>query len=122
MSSGIKISKSEAAELFNLDNEFIENLVDASNFITRHFHGSKVDIEELANIKKNTDYNLKISFVPFFIKAIVKTIKDIPIFNSSLSQDGNFIYRKKYFNIGIAVNTDSGLLVPVIKNADTKSI
>ena len=53
VSNGKKISKSEAAELFNLDNEFIENLVDASNFITRHFHGSKVDIEELANIKKN---------------------------------------------------------------------
>ena len=53
VSDGKKISKSEAAKLFNLDNEFIENLVDASNFLTRYFHGSKVDIEELANIKKN---------------------------------------------------------------------
>ena len=52
MSDGKKISKSEATELFNLNDEFIENLVDASNFITRYFHGSKVDIEELANIKK----------------------------------------------------------------------
>ena len=52
VSDGKKISKSEAAKLFNLDNEFIENLVDASNFLTRYFHGSKVDIEELANIKK----------------------------------------------------------------------
>ena len=82
------------------------------------------DLDKIRKLlkKKNTDNNIKISFVPFFIKAIVKTIKDLPIFNSSLSQDGNFIYRKKYFNIGIAVNTDSGLLVPVIKNADTKSI
>jgi len=53
VSDGKRISKSEATKLFNLDNKFIKNLVDASNFITRHFHGSKVDIEELANIKKN---------------------------------------------------------------------
>jgi len=85
------------------------------------------DVTELDKIRKelkqkNTDDNIKISFIPFFIKAIVKTLKELPIFNSSLSNDGKYIYRKKYFNIGVAVNTDNGLLVPVIKNADKKSI
>ena len=50
---GRKITKSSASELFNLDNEFLLNLSDSANFITRHFQGSRVDIEELANIKKN---------------------------------------------------------------------
>ena len=50
---GRKITKSIASELFNLDNEFLLNLSDSANFITRHFQGSRVDIEELANIKKN---------------------------------------------------------------------
>ena len=48
-----KITKSEASKLFNVDDKFITRLTEAANSITRHNHGSKVDIEELANIKKN---------------------------------------------------------------------
>ena len=48
-----KITKSNMSDLFNVDNRFLLNLSNAANFITRHFHSSKVDIEELANIKKN---------------------------------------------------------------------
>jgi len=48
-----KITKSNMSDLFNVDSRFLLNLSDAANFITRHFHNSKVDIEELANIKKN---------------------------------------------------------------------
>ena len=48
-----KLTNSDASKLFNLDNKFLINLSDAANFITRHFHGSGVDVEELANIKKN---------------------------------------------------------------------
>ena len=51
--NGKKITKSMISELFNINNEFLLNLSDAANYITKHFHGSKVDIEELANIKKN---------------------------------------------------------------------
>jgi len=50
---GKKLTKSTISELFNINNEFLLDLSDAANPITRHFHGSKVDIEELANIKKN---------------------------------------------------------------------
>ena len=51
--NGKKITDSKISELFNIDNELLLDLSDASNHITRHFHGSKVDIEALANIKKN---------------------------------------------------------------------
>jgi len=51
--NGKKITKSAISELFNLDSKFLLNLSNAANFITRHFHGSVVDVEELANIKKN---------------------------------------------------------------------
>ena len=50
---GKKITKSMASELFNINSKFLLNLSDAANYITRYFHGSEVDIEELANIKKN---------------------------------------------------------------------
>ena len=49
---GKKLTRSTISELFNINNKFLLNLSDAANYITRHFHGSKVDIEELANIKK----------------------------------------------------------------------
>ena len=51
--NGKKITNSITSELFNINNEFLLDLSDAANHITRHFHGLKVDIEELANIKKN---------------------------------------------------------------------
>jgi biotin synthase len=51
--NGKKLTNSNASKLFNLDNKFLMNLSDAANFITRYFHGSGVDVEELANIKKN---------------------------------------------------------------------
>ena len=50
---GKKITKSKISKLFNVDNVLLLNLSNAANYITRYFHGSKVDIEELANIKKN---------------------------------------------------------------------
>ena len=51
--NGKKLTRSIISELFNINNKFLLNLSDAANYITRHFHGSEVDIEELANIKKN---------------------------------------------------------------------
>ena len=51
--NGKKITESMISELFNIDSEFLLNLSDAANYVTRYFHGSEVDIEELANIKKN---------------------------------------------------------------------
>ena len=51
--NGNGVTKDEASILFNLDNQFMDKLINAANSITRNFHGSKVDIEELANIKKN---------------------------------------------------------------------
>ena len=51
--NGKKLTKNMTSELFNMNSDFLLNLSDAANYITRHFHGSEVDIEELANIKKN---------------------------------------------------------------------
>ena len=51
--NGKKLTRSAISELFNINNKFLLDLSDAANHITRHFHGSKDDIEELTNIKKN---------------------------------------------------------------------
>ena len=66
--------------------------------------------------------NIKVTFLPFIMKAVIKTLKEFPSFNSSLDHQGENLVIKNYYNLGIAVDTPSGLIVPVIKNADKKSI
>jgi pyruvate dehydrogenase E2 component (dihydrolipoamide acetyltransferase) len=58
----------------------------------------------------------------FLIKAAAKILEEFPRFNSSLTKDGEHLVLKKYVNIGFAVDTPNGLIVPVIKNANHKTI
>ncbi len=69
----------------------------------------------------NQDETIKPSLVPFFVKIAAKLLYEMPLFNSSLDSDNNLIL-KKYYNIGVAVDTKDGLVVPVIKNVLNKSI
>ncbi len=64
----------------------------------------------------------KLTFMPFVLKALVETLKKHPIFNSSLDEVANEIVIKEYFHIGIAVDTEQGLIVPVIRDVDKKSM
>ena len=72
--------------------------------------------------KEGLKKNIRVTFLPFIIKAIVRTLKEFPVFNSSLDHISENLVIKNYYNIGIAVDTPSGLIVPVIKNADNKSV
>jgi len=72
--------------------------------------------------KEGLKKNIRVTFLPFIVKAVIKTLKEFPVFNSSLDHLGENLVVKNYYNIGIAVDTPSGLIVPVIKNADNKSI
>jgi pyruvate dehydrogenase E2 component (dihydrolipoamide acetyltransferase) len=64
----------------------------------------------------------KLSPTPFIIKALVTTLQKHPRFNSSLNEVAETLILKQYFHIGIAVDTDAGLLVPVLRNADKKTL
>ena len=66
--------------------------------------------------------NIKVTFLPFIMKAVVKSLREFPVFNSSLDQTQQNLVVKDYINLGIAVDTPTGLVVPVIKNADKKSV
>ncbi|BAC24468.1 aceF [Wigglesworthia glossinidia endosymbiont of Glossina brevipalpis] len=86
----------------------------------------QVDISELESFRKNQNntlkYKVKITILSFIIKSVFFALKEYPLFNSSLSKDKNKLILKKYFNIGIAVSTDYGLVVPVIFDVDKKGI
>jgi pyruvate dehydrogenase E2 component (dihydrolipoamide acetyltransferase) len=86
----------------------------------------QADITELEAFRKQINSNpnseQKLSAVPFVMKVLAKAMKEFPQFNASLSADGQSLIYKKYLNIGVAVDTPNGLLVPVIRNVDQKSV
>jgi len=90
-------------------------------------HMDECDVTELVKIREALKQEaekrgVKLTFLPFIIKAVIKALKEYPIFNASVDEEKNEIVIKKYYNIGIATATDEGLIVPVIKNADKKGL
>jgi pyruvate dehydrogenase E2 component (dihydrolipoamide acetyltransferase) len=76
-----------------------------------------------ARMKPRADkQGVKLSFLPFIVKAVVAALKKHPILNSALDETTNELVYRKYYNIGMAASTDAGLMVPVIKDADRKSV
>lgn len=65
---------------------------------------------------------VKLTLTPMILKAVVETLKKHPIFNASLDEVANEIVIKEYFHLGIAVDTEQGLMVPVIRDVDKKSV
>jgi pyruvate dehydrogenase E2 component (dihydrolipoamide acetyltransferase) len=87
----------------------------------------QADITDLENYRKqqNERYarqGIKFSIVPFVLKAIAKALEDFPSFNASLSADGEKLILKHYVHVGVAVDTPKGLLVPVIRDVNQKSV
>ena len=87
------------------------------------------DITELEKFRKEQnafeakkDSGIKITPLVFILKAVAKALEEFPSFNSSLSEDGESIILKKYVNVGIAVDTPNGLVVPVFKDVNKKGI
>jgi len=90
-------------------------------------HHDETDITDLEAFRKtlkieNEGSGIRITLLAFIIKAIVNALKAFPSFNASLSTNGENLILKNYFNIGVAVDTDGGLVVPVIKEVDQKGV
>lgn len=104
-----------------------DNLTVASQSIPTVTHGDKASIDKLEAFRKSLKsemltLNVKLTSLAFFIKAIAKALHQFPRFNSSLTPDFKSIVLKNYVHIGFAVDTDYGLVVPVIRNVDKKGI
>ncbi|GAA3322897.1 hypothetical protein GCM10020331_044610 [Ectobacillus funiculus] len=65
---------------------------------------------------------IKLTFLPYVVKALTSALREYPMLNTSLDDASQEVVHKHYYNIGIAADTDKGLLVPVIKDTDRKSI
>ncbi|MEK5198095.1 dihydrolipoamide acetyltransferase family protein [Staphylococcus sp. FSL H8-0121] len=87
----------------------------------------EIDVQQLWDHRKKfkevaTEQGTKLTFLPYVVKALVSALKKYPALNTSFNEEAGEIVHKHYWNIGIAADTDRGLLVPVVKHADRKSI
>jgi len=90
-------------------------------------HLDEIDVTALVAHRKQykqvaADQGTKLTYLPYVVKALTSAIRKYPALNASIDDEAGEIVYKKYFNIGIAADTEQGLVVPVVKDADRKSI
>ncbi len=90
-------------------------------------HMDDCDVTELVAMRESDKKiaqkrNVRLTFMPYIIKAVVSALKEHPYLSATLQEDIEEITVKKYFNIGVAVDTDDGLIIPVVKIANRKDI
>ena len=92
--------------------------------VTQFIESDVTDLEALRKKEKTKQKNsgVKVTMTPYLMKATVSALKKHPVFNSSIQNNGTNIVFKKYYNIGVAVDTKHGLVVPVIRDVDKKNI
>lgn len=113
----------ERQPMNNVRKKTAEHLTHAWQSIPHVTQFDKADITELEKLRKQlSTKEKKMSITPFIIKVVAAALKKFPQFNASVDMGTNEIVYKKYVNIGVAVDTDRGLLVPVLKNVDALSI
>ncbi len=117
----------ERKQMSNIRRKTAEHLSFAWASIPHVTQFDKADITKLEEIRKQFSKKVemeggKLTVTAILIKVIASALKVFPQFNSSIDMEKNEIVYKKYFNVGLAVDTDRGLLVPVIRDVDKKNI
>ncbi len=106
-------------------------IADAMRASTHHSahvtHVDEADVTELVAMQQAAkaavaDEGVRLTLLPYFLKALVVVLKKYPQFNASVDEAAQEILLKKYYNIGIAVDTPEGLIVPVVKDVDRKDL
>ncbi len=117
----------ERVPLRGIRRKTAERMVKSKHTAAHVTHVDEVDMTEVVHLRERAreateKRGAKLTYLPFIIKALVPALKKYPYLNATLDDEKEEIVLKKYYNIGIATNTDQGLVVPVVKSADHKSI
>jgi len=112
----------ERIKMTRLRKTIAKRLKDSQNTAAILSTFNEVDMSVIMKCRKDYQeafkekYGVKLGFMSFFVKATVAALKEIPAVNAEI--DGDYLVYKNYYNIGVAVGTEQGLVVPVVKNAD----
>jgi pyruvate dehydrogenase E2 component (dihydrolipoamide acetyltransferase) len=114
----------EALPYRGLRRKIGEHMVLSKTTVPHYSYMDEVDVTELTRLRAvySDATGVRLTYLPFVIKAVIEGLRKYPLLNSSLDEENGVIRVKRYYNIGIAAATDEGLVVPVIMQADQKSI
>jgi 2-oxoisovalerate dehydrogenase E2 component (dihydrolipoyl transacylase) len=114
-------------KLVGLRRKIAEHMVEAKRAIPHYAYVDECDLTDLVRMRGQLKESflasgVKLTFLPFIVKAVARALKDIPIVNSTLDEAANEIVLHDKYHIGIAVAAPNGLIVPVIRDADQKDV
>ncbi len=119
--------KEERVPLRGLRRVIAQQMATSHLYTVRTLHVDEADLTELVRLRaalkpEAEAQGVKLSYLPFIFKAVVQGLKKYPALNSSLDEARQEIVLKRYYHLGMAVDTPQGLVVPVIKDADQKTL
>jgi 2-oxoglutarate dehydrogenase complex dihydrolipoamide succinyltransferase (E2) component len=119
--------KEEVVPLRGLRRTISDRMAKSLRTTAQVTHVDEADVTELVLLREALKGSAEkrgvhLTYLPFIIKALVPALKEFPYVNASLDDQGGNIVLKKYYNIGIATDTEQGLVVPVVKDVDRKDI
>lgn len=117
----------ERVAIRGIRKKIAENMQMAKHIIPHFTLMEEVRVDELVRLRGQAKeaaekYGVKVTYLPFVMKAVIATCREFPMFNASMDDDKGEIVYKKYYNMGFAADTPNGLMVPVVKNADFKTV
>ena len=123
----VSSEREEQVPLHGIRKRIAEKMSRSKHTAAHVTHIDEVDFSELIALRENLKptaekRNVKLTFLPFIMKAAVVALKEFPYFNSSMDDEKQEIILKHYYNVGFATDTPNGLIVPVVKDADKKSL
>jgi len=122
-----EVGQFERIAIRGLRKTIAKNLMFAQKTMASVTETEEADITELWDLREREkkplqEKGIHLTFMPFFIKAVQHTLREFGTFNASVDEDREEIMAKKYYNIGVAVDTAEGLIVPVVRNVEKKSV
>jgi len=122
-----KPGREERIPLRGIRRKIAERMVKSKHTAAHVTHVDEVDMTEIVQLREKGKMSaekkgMKLTYLPFIIKALIPALKQFPYVNATLDDASDEIILKNYYNIGIATNTEQGLIVPVVKDADRKSL
>lgn len=120
-------SMEERVPLRGIRKKIAENMQMAKHIVPHFTLMEEARVDQLVLMRTQAKehaekYGVKVTYLPFIMKALIATCREFPMFNASMDDAAAEIVYKKYFNIGFAADTPNGLMVPVVKNADFKTV
>jgi len=112
--------------LTNVRKKIAENMSRSRHMAAHCATWDEVDMTALVDLrarlkeKVKETYGVSLTYMPFIVKAVVRALKEFPVLNATMTE--NEVHYRKYYNIGIAVHRDAGLIVPIVHDADRKTL